>query len=93
LPACDAAERITHHYHAADELFGTQAIAQPHDAPADAYGPTARVYLADGATPVSPSEQPLSRALRGEAISDLELVIVPSGSAARTTLSNARCPV
>lgn len=90
LLACDAAGRITHHNHAADALFGTRVATLRGEAPTDAYGPTARVYLADGTTPVSPTEQPLARALRGETISDLELVIVPSGSAPRATLSNAR---
>jgi signal transduction histidine kinase len=50
----------------------------------------AEVYLADGITPVSVSDHPLARALRGEIISNLELVIVPRNSSPRTTLSSAR---
>ena len=50
----------------------------------------AQIYFADGATPMIATEHPLARALRGETIRDLELVIVARGSPPRTTLSNAR---
>ena len=56
------------------------------------YPLTSDVFLTDGVTPVEPSKRPLARALRGETITDLELVIVPKGSAPRTTVTNA-CPL
>ena len=42
----------------------------------------AEVYLADGVTPVSEADHPLTRALRGETINNLELVIVPRAAIA-----------
>jgi signal transduction histidine kinase len=48
------------------------------------------VYLADGVTPVGAADHALARALRGETISNLELVIVPRSASPRTTLSSAR---
>jgi PAS domain S-box-containing protein len=79
LVACNTAGRITHHNRAAVEL---NCIDAPH-APA-------QTYLADGLTPVSDYDRPLARALRGETISNLELVIAPQGANRRITLSSAR---
>jgi PAS domain S-box-containing protein len=79
LVACDTAGRITHHNRAAVELH----CIQTSDA-------SAQTYLADGVTPVYEQERPLARALRGETISNLELVMVPQGADRRITLSSAR---
>ena len=50
-----------------------------------------KVYLSDGVTPVPRANRPLARALRGEIISNLELIVAPRSSRPpRTTLSNAR---
>jgi PAS domain S-box-containing protein len=90
LLACDVAGEITHSNRAAAELhlFDAQdPSAQQSPAPSLL---AAEVYLADGITPVSVSDHPLARALRGEIISNLELVIVPRNSSPRTTLSSAR---
>jgi signal transduction histidine kinase len=94
LLACDVAGNITHYNRAAVELH----CIQPHDSSAagsssgssGTYPLTADVYLVDGVTPVPEAEGPLARALHGETISNLELVVVPRGSTPLTTLSSAR---
>ncbi len=90
LLACDATGKITRYNRAAEDMFSITAMARSLRGPERYYPLTAEVYLSDGVSPVHPSERPLARALRGEIISDLELVVVPSGSAPRTTLTNAR---
>jgi signal transduction histidine kinase len=86
LLACDVEGRITHYNRAAAEL----RCIHPGDAAADRYAQTADAYLMDGATPVPASEGPLARALRGETISNLELIVMPREAMPRTTLSSAR---
>ncbi|MEA3106710.1 MAG: hypothetical protein QOI88_1315 [Gammaproteobacteria bacterium] len=81
LLACDTAGHITHYNRAAVELHCVDAESHPM---------TAQVFLADGVTPVSAGDHPLMRALRGETISNLELVIQPRETTARSTLSSAR---
>jgi PAS domain S-box-containing protein len=90
LLACDVAGQITHYNRAAADLHcihtqepSAQGSPEPHLLAAE-------VYLADGVTPVSEADHPLARALRGETISNLELVIVPRDATPRTTLSSAR---
>ncbi len=90
LLACDASGRVTHHNPGAAALFG---IPDDSTLPSDwarSDTPTATVYFADATTRVAPAERPLARALGGESIEDLELVIVPDGAGPRTTLTNAR---
>ncbi|MFI4890087.1 MAG: PAS domain S-box protein [Steroidobacterales bacterium] len=89
LLACDAAGKITRYNRAAEALFSIPVARALHGA-SGRYPLAAEVYLSDGLTPVPPAERPLARALRGEIISDLELVVVPSGSAPRATVTNAR---
>jgi len=81
LLACDVAGNVTHYNRAAVELHCVDAESHPK---------TAQVFLADGVTPVSADEHPLMRALRGETIVNLELVIQPRETIARSTLSSAR---
>ena len=78
LVACNTSGQITHHNRAAVELH---CVDSP-DAPA-------QTYLADGVTLVNDQERPLARALRGETITNLELVIAPHGADRRITLSSA----
>ena len=90
LLACDAAGRVTHCNPAAARLFAIAESAQSSPGAGGDHPLRGDVYRADGLTPVEPEQRPLARALRGETIHDLELVIVPAGAAPRTTLSNAR---
>src|SRR6266853_2281968 len=90
LLACDVAGQITHYNRTAAELFSIRTPAATGPGSADRYPLGAEVYLADGVTPLNRTNRPLARALRGETVRDLELVIVPSGSTARTTLATAR---
>ena len=87
LLACDVAGNITHYNHAAVELYRIRS----RDASAsDPYPLEVDVFLADGLTPVPREDRPLARALRGEIINHLELVVAPHDSAPpRTTSSNA----
>jgi PAS domain S-box-containing protein len=81
LLACDVAGNVTHYNRAAVEL---------HCVDVESRLMTAQIFLADGLTPVSADDHPLMRALRGETISNLELVIQPRETTARSTLSSAR---
>lgn len=81
LMACDTDGRITHYNRAAVELYCTEPTYRRH---------VADVLLMDGVTPVAQEDLPLARALRGETISNLELIIVPHGAAPRSTLSSVR---
>jgi PAS domain S-box-containing protein len=93
LMACDADGRITHHNRAAQRLFEIETGAVTRTG-SGAPLPAAPVYLADGVTELAPDEQPLARALRGEAVSDLELAVTcrdsDGAAAVRTTLASAR---
>lgn len=80
--ACDVDGRIFLHNSAAAELF---AIGE-----ADENSPAIEVFLADGKTPVPSEERLLSRALRGETVTNMELVMARPGYPVRTTLGSAR---
>lgn len=49
-----------------------------------------RVLAADGVTPLAPHELPLQRALSGERVTDLPLVLAPDGQPPRTILASGR---
>jgi two-component system, NtrC family, sensor kinase len=82
IRACDVDGRIFLHNPAAAELF---AIGE-----ADENLPAIEVFLPDGKTPVPSEERLLSRALRGETVTNVELVMGRPGYPARTTLGSAR---
>lgn len=90
LIACDPSGRITHYNSAALDLYGMRAENDEAGTSPASYLLSAAAFLADGITPVAEPERPLSRALRGDTVSNLELVIAPGGSSPRTTLSSAR---
>jgi PAS domain S-box-containing protein len=85
----DASGNITRYNRCAEELFCIPPASRTAPGTLRGYPLTSDVYLTDGVTPVDPSRRPLARALRGETITDLELVVVPPGSAPRTTVTNA----
>jgi PAS domain S-box-containing protein len=90
LLACDVEGRITHYNRAAAELRCVHPGEAAAAAPSERHARTADAYLMDGATPVPASEGALARALRGETISNLELIVMPQEATPRTTLSSAR---
>jgi PAS domain S-box-containing protein len=81
LVACDVIGNITHFNRAAVELHCVQGGSHPSNP---------QVFLADGVTSLAPDQHPSARALRGETISNLELVIVPPDGTPRSILSSAR---
>jgi PAS domain S-box-containing protein len=89
LLACNVAGEVTHSNRAAAELHCIQRLGPSAEGSVSRLS-AAEVYLPDGITPVSEAGYPLARALRGETVSNLELVIVPRNSTARSTLSSAR---
>jgi two-component system, NtrC family, sensor kinase len=82
IHACDVDGHVFLHNSAAAELF---AIGEAGDDP-----PALEVFLPDGKTPVPSEERLLSRALRGETVTNVELVMARPGYPARTTLGSAR---
>jgi signal transduction histidine kinase len=88
LLACDVDGRVTHYNRAAVKLFGIADHSS--DAPRSAYPITSQVLRLDGTTPVPREQRPLACALRGEDVTDLELIIVTPQAAVRTVLSSAR---
>ena len=88
LLVCDVAGNITHYNRAAVDLYCIPKHTPPSQ---DPYPLAADVFLMDGVTPVDRANRPLACALRGETVTNLELLIVPRDSRpARSTLSNAR---
>lgn len=91
LLACDMQGNVTHYNRAALDLQCVQPY-EPGDP--DATGSFAKVvadvYLTDGVTRVAEEDLPLARALRGETISNLELIVAPAEGPHRTILSSAR---
>jgi PAS domain S-box-containing protein len=86
IRACDVRGHVFLHNSAAAELFALGTTD-------DSYSPNplpVKVFRPDGKTPVPSEERPLARALRGEAVAHMELVIAQPGKAMRTTLSSAR---
>jgi len=86
LLACDVTGRVTHYNRRAVDLFGistdgTLGIASPV---------SSKIYRLDGTTPLPVEERPLSRALRGDEVSDAEFVVVTPEGAVRTVISSAR---
>jgi PAS domain S-box-containing protein len=90
LIACDVRGQLTHHNHAAAELFAIPAEESDQAVPRNPYPLTSQVYLADGTTPVPREERPLARTLHGDKVSDAEFVIVRPDGVRRTVLATAQ---
>jgi diguanylate cyclase (GGDEF)-like protein len=74
--ACDAAGRLTIFNAAAERLHGLPADA---DVPAERWSDHYAIHEADGVTPLPVDRLPLLRALAGEEVRDVEVVIAPHG--------------
>jgi PAS domain S-box-containing protein len=88
--ACDVDGRVFLHNSAAAELFALETADDPQSEDQGLNEIDVGFFLADGKTPVPIEDRPLARALRGEVVTNVELVIAQPGGAARTTLGSAR---
>jgi PAS domain S-box-containing protein len=79
--ACDVKGRVFLHNSAAAEIFAIGAVDEPT---------TIEIFLPDGKTPVPSEDRPLARALRGEVVTNVELLIGQPGGVMRATLGSAR---
>jgi len=84
IMACDSDGRVVMSNPAAVDLFGI--VAAGGRAAAFAVD----VFLPDGVTPVPTGDRPLARALRGQTVSNTELIVSHQGASPRTTLVSAR---
>jgi PAS domain S-box-containing protein len=79
--ACDVEGHVFLHNSAAAELYAIGPVDDPT---------TVAIFLPDGKTPVPRGERPLARALRGEVVTNVELLIGQPGGVMRPTLGSAR---
>jgi PAS domain S-box-containing protein len=86
IVACDARGVLTLFNRAAREFHGLPAEPISSGLWAEYYD----LYLPDGRTRMREEDVPLFRALKGEFVTDAEMVIAPKGGVARTLLASAR---
>ena len=86
IVACDAEGVLTLFNRATVEFHGLP----PEPLSADRWAEHYDLYRADGQTRMSPEEVPLLRALRGERVRDVEMVIAPRGGPRRTLLASGQ---
>jgi PAS domain S-box-containing protein len=91
IMACDRNGEVFQSNSAAVELFSIRARKDSAGSnAAERHGPAIEVYLPDGTTRVPIEDTPLSRALRGETVSNVELILAHPSGKSRTTLCSAR---
>jgi PAS domain S-box-containing protein len=88
--ACDVEGRVFLHNAAAAELFALGTADDQVSGALPSHRLTVDMFLPDGKTLVPHEERPLARALRGEVVTNMELLISQPGGVARTTLGSAR---
>ena len=86
IVACDARGVLTLFNRAAREFHGLPEQAIPADQWAEYYD----LYLPDGKTRMSKEDIPLFRALQGEHVRNVEMIIAPKRGTARTLLAGGR---
>ena len=86
IVACDADGVLTLFNRAAVAFHGLPQEALPADRWPDHYD----LYLADGETPMTPTEVPLLRALQGEVVDNVVMMIKPKGRPLRKVLATGR---
>ena len=89
IMACDRSGQMFLSNSAAVKLFSIDTSTASGEASGDSKRQI-EVFLPDGVTRVPIEETPLPRALRGEQVSNVELILVEPGGKARTTLGSAR---
>ena len=84
IVACDAQGQLTFFNRATREFHGL-----PHEPlPADRWPEYYSLYLPDGITPMQKEDVPLFRALSGDHVRDMEMVIAPHQGSARLLIAN-----
>lgn len=86
IVACDAQGTLTLFNRATRHFHGIQEESLPPEQWADHYN----LYRADGKTPMPTEEIPLYRALHGERLRNVEMVIAPADAPARTVSCSGR---
>ena len=86
IVACNEHGVLTLFNQVARSWHGLPAEPLPAEKWAEHYG----WYFSDGNTPLKTEEIPLFRALQGERVSDVEMMIVPAHGEARTVLASGR---
>jgi PAS domain S-box-containing protein len=88
--ACDVNGRVFLHNSAAAEIFAIEAVDDGGSGAVPIKPTAIEIFLPDGKTPVPSEDRPLARALRGEVVTNLELLIGQPGGVMRATLGSAR---
>jgi len=86
IVACNAQGVLTLFNHVTRELHGLPEEPIPAGQWAERY----RLYRPDGQTPMTKDDVPLYRALQGERVRDVEMVIVPEGLPPRTVVTSGQ---
>jgi PAS domain S-box-containing protein len=86
IVACDADGVLSLFNRAAQEFHGLPARPVASEDWADQYS----LYTPDGSMPLRPEEIPLLRALRGERVQQVEMVIAPRGGEVRNVLASGQ---
>jgi len=86
IVACNAEGILTRFNRVTRELHGLPEEPIPAGQWAEHY----RLYRPDGRTPMTKDDVPLYRALQGERIRDIEMVIVPEGLPPRTVMTSGQ---
>ena len=86
IVACDARGVLTLFNRATRDMHGLPERPIPPDQWADHYG----LFGADGRTPMEKTDIPLYRALHGEQLRNVEMVVVPKGGAPRRILASGQ---
>lgn len=89
IVACDAEGVLTLFNQAAREFHGLPEQAQPSEEWAKHYD----LYLPDGKTRMSKNEIPLFRALQGQTVKNVEMVIAPKHGRVKTLLASGQAIV
>ncbi|MBD2006313.1 MULTISPECIES: hybrid sensor histidine kinase/response regulator [Cyanophyceae] len=86
IVACDAEGILTVFNQAAKDFHGLPQQPVPPEQWAEYYN----LYLSDGKTPMNTEDIPLFRALQGQNVRDVEMMIVPQQGTARTLLATGQ---
>jgi diguanylate cyclase (GGDEF)-like protein/PAS domain S-box-containing protein len=84
--ACDGEGNLSFFNRAAREIHGQE----PGCIKTGAWARQFDLYQADGRTPLAPADVPLLRALAGDTVKDVPIVIAPAGMRARAVLASGR---